>query len=364
MRRINKISLVLVLVLVFSLVPVSADVSARSAIVMEASTGQVVYEKDADTRRPMASTTKIMTALCAIESGELSREITVAPEAAGIEGSSIYLNAGDKITLEALVNALMLESANDAAAAIAIGVSGSVDKFAELMNSKAAELSLNDTHFTNPHGLNDDDHYTTARDLARLAAYAMSNETFRSIVSKENCRIEYGESVRHLHNHNKLLRLYDGAVGVKTGFTKASGRCLVSAAERDGMTLVAVTLNAPDDWKDHALMLDMGFSALERVTLMREGESAFIVPCIGTEKGDIVIKSREGLELILPRNEREITRRVILPHYMWAPVEKDSIVGRIEFYNGDEYLGEVPLYAEETALKYEYKKSIIERIFN
>lgn len=363
MRRIIS-SLCLFAVFACMAVPVSADVSAKSAIVLEATTKKTVYEKDADTRRPMASTTKIMTAVCAIESGDLSREITVTKEAAGVEGSSVYLKVGDKLTLRELVMALMLESANDAATAIAIGISGSVEAFADLMNSKAAELKLNDTHFTNPHGLSDEDHYTTARDLAHLAAYALQNETFRSIVSTQNSTLEYGDTVRHLHNHNKLLSMYDGTVGVKTGFTKLSGRCLVSAAERDGLTLVAVTLDAPDDWSDHMAMLDMGFSTLELVNLIREGESAFIVPCIGTEDGDIVIKSREGLSIILPRREREIKRRVILPHYLWAPVEKDSIVGRIEFFDGDEYLGEVPLYAEESAERLEYKKSALERIFN
>lgn len=338
------------------------DVSAASAILMEASTGQALFEKDADTKRPMASTTKIMTGLLAIESGELSREITVTAESSGVEGSSVYLEAGDKLTLSDLVYALMLESANDAASAIAIGISGSVEAFSELMNRKAEELSLNSTCFKNPHGLSAEGHYTTARDLARLTAYAMENDTFREIVSTESCNIAFSGKCVHLRNHNKMLRLYDGAVGVKTGFTKASGRCLVSAAQRDGLSLVCVTLNAPDDWNDHTLMLDSGFAALERVTLINEGESAFIVPCIGTEKGDVIIKSREGLSLVMPKREREIKRRVMLPHYFFAPVYKDSVVGRIEFYCEGELLGEVPLYSEETVNRIEYKKSLLEKI--
>ena len=365
MRKIRIAALFLVPILFMSILPARAlDVSAHSAIVIEASTGQVVFEKDADTQRPMASTTKIMTALVAIESGELSREITVSKEAVGVEGSSIYLKADDKITLESLVWALMLESANDAAAAIAIGVAGSVSAFADMMNEKAAQLSLADTHFTNPHGLSDAEHYTTARDLAKLTAAALENYTFRKIVSTDSHIIEYGDSVRNLHNHNKMLRMYDGAVGVKTGFTKASGRCLVSAAEREGMTLIAVTLNAPDDWSDHTEMLDLGFSELEKMTLIMPGESVFISPCIGTESGEITVKNREGLTVILPRGEHNIARKVILPRYFWAPVTKNSIVGKIEIRDGDTFLGAVDLYAEENAERIEYKKNLLGKIFN
>lgn len=365
MKKLRLAALFLVPVMLAAAVPCKAlSLSAKSSIVLEASTGRVVYEMDADTRRPMASTTKIMTALCAIEYGDLSREICVAPEAVGIEGSSVYLEAGDRLTLESLIWALMLESANDAATAIAIGVSGSVEAFAELMNRKAAELGLTNTHFTNPHGLSDGDHYTTARELAVLSAYAMKNETFRRIVSADTHTVEIGDTVRHLRNHNKLLRLYDGAVGVKTGFTKVSGRCLVSAAERDGVTLVAVTLDAPDDWEDHTAMLDLGFSSLTRLTLIEAEESAMIMPCIGGEKTEFIIKNRDGLSLILPRGEYSITRRVILPHYFYAPVTEGDIVGRIEFYDGTTLLGEVPLYAFESVPRTEYEKSLFEKIFD
>ncbi len=345
--------------------PASAlELSANSAILIEASTGQVIYEKDADTKRPMASTTKIMTALVAIESGDISREITVDAAAAGVEGSSIYLCAGDKITLESLIWALMLESANDAAAAIAIGVAGSVDAFADMMNAKAAELGLTSTHFTNPHGLSHEEHYTTARELAMLTAAAMENETFRQIVATDKYKISYGDTVRCLNNHNKMLRIYEGAVGVKTGFTKASGRCLVSAAEREGMTLIAVTLGAPDDWDDHTSMLDLGFATLERATLIEPAESAFICPCIGSEKGELIIRNRDGLSMILPKGEHNFTRRVILPRYLWAPVMAGDAVGKIELYDGGTLLGEVTLYAEEDAPRMEYKQSFFERIFD
>ncbi len=363
MLKLKIAALMLVPAMLAASMPVSAlELSAKSAIVLEASTGQVVYEADAGTRRPMASTTKIMTALCAIESGDLSREVCVPREAVGVEGSSLYLKEGDKLTLEALIWALMLESANDAATAIAICVSGSVEAFAELMNKKAAELGLLDTHFTNPHGLSDEEHYTTASDLAKLAAYAMQNDTFRHIVGEDSHKIEIGGTVRYLRNHNKLLKLYEGAAGVKTGFTKSSGRCLVSAAERDGLMLVAVTLNAPNDWDDHAKMLDLGFSSLRRVTLIEPEESAMIMPCIGGEKTELIIKNREGLSAILPADGSEITRKVILPRYFYAPVTEGDEVGRIEFYSGNTLLGDVPLYAAESVSRTEYKQNLLDKI--
>ncbi|MBE6613048.1 MAG: D-alanyl-D-alanine carboxypeptidase [Ruminococcaceae bacterium] len=360
----NLLTIFLAAALLFTAaVPTRAlDISASSAIVMEVG-GAVVFERDADTRRPMASTTKIMTALTAIESGALSRTVTVPPEAAGVEGSSIYLEPGDRLTLEDLVWALMLESANDAAAAIALELGGSIEGFAALMNEKAAELGLSDTHFTNPHGLSDDSHYTTARELAILSAHAMKNPTFRQIVSSESHVIRIGDTTRQLHNHNKLLRMYDGAVGVKTGFTKASGRCLVSAAERDGVTLVAVTLNAPDDWRDHTAMLDLGFETLEAVTLAEPLSIVHRRPCIGAAC-EITAQNREGLTVILPRGEHSVTGTVELAPYLWAPVKAGDVLGRIVFRDGETVLGELPLYAVNDAPRIVYKKTLLERIFH
>ncbi len=363
MRKILTIFLVTVILLGLQIPVAALELSAKSAIVM-AKSGEIVFERDADTRRPMASTTKIMTALVAIESGDLQREVTVAPEAVGVEGSSVYLKAGDRLNLESLVWALMLESANDAAAAIAMELGGSIEGFAALMNEKAASLGLENTHFTNPHGLSDEDHYTTARELALLSAHALQNETFRTIAASPSHRIRIGDTERMLHNHNKMLRLYDGAVGVKTGFTKASGRCLVSAAEREGLTLVAVTLNAPDDWHDHAAMLDLGFSSLESVRLIEAGESACIIPCIGGDFPDITVKNRDALSVVLPKGTHEIKRTIEVPRYFWAPIEAGEIVGRIVFREGERILGEVPLYAETSAARVQYKKNIFDKIFD
>jgi len=225
----------------FAGVSYASDISAKHFALIEAESGDIIYERSGSDMAPMASTTKIMTAILAIEHGRLDKSVTVPKEATGIEGSSIYLKEGERLTLEELLYALMLESANDAAIVIAIEIGGSVDSFVDMMNAKAKELGLESTHFTNPHGLDDEEHYTTATDLARLAAYAMKNPVFEEITATKKRIIPLlDDGSRVLINHNKLLRLYEGTVGVKTGFTKRSGRCLVSCAERGLRTALAL----------------------------------------------------------------------------------------------------------------------------
>lgn len=338
------------------------SISAASAILIDASSKRVIFEKDASSRRPMASTTKIMTALIALEAGDLARTVSVSEEAVGVEGSSVYLSSGDRLTLDDLIWALMLESANDAAAAIAIEVAGSVDGFAELMNKRAAELGLCDTHFTNPHGLDDEAHYTTARDLSMLAAYALKDPTFREIVSTYKHSINVGDETRSLLNHNKLLKQYDGAIGVKTGYTKRSGRCLVSAAERDGVELIAVTLDAPDDWNDHRIMLDYGFELLESRDIIAEGGSVFILPCIGGEKNELMVKNTEGLTLCLPKTAPEVVWHIELPRYIWGGAKEGETIGRIIFELDGEELGEVELAAAETVDRLKYDSGLLKKL--
>lgn len=332
-----KLSLFLAFLFLLSAVfvlPASAapDVSAKSAVLIEAESGRVLYQKNAFIRLPMASTTKIMTAIVAIEKGDLGKTVTVAKEAVGVEGSSIYLVPNEKLTLESLVWALLLQSANDAATAIAIEVGGSVEGFAKLMNEKAEELGLTATHFTNPHGLDDEDHYTSAYDLAKIAAYALRNETFKTICSTYKKTIPHGEDgTRVLVNHNKLLRLYDGAIGVKTGFTKRSGRCLVGAAERDGLTLVSVTLSAPDDWNDHKEMLDFGFSHYERVTLAEAGGFTAPLPLTGGTVDYVIAANAEKMSVMLNRAHGEITYRLEAPQIQVAPVKVGDVLGKIVY---------------------------------
>lgn len=329
-----------------------SGISAQSAILIDADSGIVLYAKDESHRLPMASTTKIMTALCAVELADTAQVVSVDPAAVGIEGSSVYLYEGENLTLEQLLYALLLESANDAATAIAIAVAGSVEAFADRMNEKAAALGLEDTHFTNPHGLDDEAHYTTAHDLALIAQAALKNPVLRTIFSTRKTSIPLNGTggVRLLLNHNKMLRTYEGAIGVKTGFTKRSGRCLVSAASRDGLTLIAVTLNAPDDWNDHRRMLDAGFAACDRVTLCGAGEYRALLPVSGGKEDYVLVRTQQSLALTLPKTRSDISCTVELPRFMTAPVSAQSVVGSLIFQcdtDGDghtEVIGSLPLY--------------------
>lgn len=320
------------------------SVSASSAVLMNANSGEIFFSKDADTKRSMASTTKIMTAIVAIENGVLDSKTEIPAAAIGVEGSSLYLKKGESMTLRELLYGLMLRSANDAAEAIAIIISGSVEKFAILMNEKAAELGLKNTHFTNPHGLSDESHYTTASDLATLTAYALDNDTFKEICSTKKTSLPGN---RLVVNHNKLLFSFDGAFGVKTGFTKDSGRCLVSAAERDGVTLVAVTLNAPNDWKDHTDMLEYGFLEYESVTLANSGEVLYSLPIIGGESAQVSLAAEESITVCLKKSRGSIVERLEIIRPRFAPIYKGETLGRIVFTLDGNEIASVPLVATE-----------------
>lgn len=341
------------------------DVSARSAVLIEADSGDVIYEKHANERMSMASTTKIMTALVAIENGDLSKEVTVAPEACGIEGSSIYLKEGEVLTLEELIYAVMLESANDAAAAVAYEIAGGIEPFAEMMNETAERIGLGNTHFTNPHGLDEAEHYTTALDLANLAAYALQNEQFRTIVStyRKQIPLNGDEGTRVLINHNKLLKLSDDVIGVKTGFTKHSGRCLVSAAERDGVCVIAVTLNAPDDWNDHLALHELGFAEYESYTLAEPGEFTVEIPCTGADGGIVMLQNRDGLSLTM-KSGKEITREIVCDRLLFPPIEMGEELGRVKFYCDGEEIGCVPLYSTVEVTEAEPKPHFYDKILD
>lgn len=330
------------------------SLSAKSAILIEAQSGKVLYQQNAFVRLPMASTTKIMTAIVAIESGNIGRTVSVSPDAVGIEGSSIYLYPNEKLTLEQLIYALLLESANDAATAIAIEVAGSVDAFAALMNQKAEELGLTATHFTNPHGLDNEEHYTTAYDLACIAAYALKNETFRKLCSTGRMTIPLkgDEGTRVLVNHNKMLSRYEGTIGVKTGFTKRSGRCLVSAAERDGLTLVAVTLNAPDDWNDHEKMLDFGFERYENESLAEKGGLTLPLSVVGGDTEYVLTSNTEALSAMLTKSHGNITCRVEADHILYAPIARGTVVGRVIYScDGEDIVSSDLITLNEVAYK-------------
>lgn len=338
-------------------------VSAQSAILIEPVSGAVTYEKNAHTRLPMASTTKIMTAIVAIELGDPAMMVDISREAVGVEGSSIYLYEGERLSLEHLLYALLLESANDAAVAIAVALSGTVDAFVEQMNQKAMALGLSDTHFSNPHGLDHEDHYTTASDLARLAAYCMRNEMFRTIVSTRRMTIPLNdqEGVRLLLNHNRLLRSYDGAIGLKTGFTKRSGRCLVSAAERDGVTMIAVTLNAPDDWDDHRNMLDYGFSRYTSLLLQAAGSYTRSIPLIGMRQTEIAICNTNDVRVILPSDHGQIQMYCEAPRWLSGPITEGQKIGQLVWKCNGETIATESLIAQSSIDFSPKKPSLWER---
>lgn len=301
------------------------ECSAKAAIVIEATSGTVLYEKNADEQLPEASTTKIMTALLVLESADPGQKIKVSSAAASVEGSQLGLTAGDELSVSDLLYALMMKSGNDAAVALAEGIAGSEAKFVDKMNQKAAELGLKDTQFQNPHGLPAEGHYTTARDLAKLTAIALDNDTFRKLVSTQRARLEYKNMI--LSNSNKLLYTCEGVFGVKTGFTKKAGRCLVTAAERKGVQLICVTLNAPNDWTDHANLYDACFQRVSRCEIVPQGGHSCTVPVIGGE-GNAVLKNSlaltcvtvDGVPIEYQLQEQNIPR-------LFAPVEKSKTLG-------------------------------------
>lgn len=338
----------------------AVNVSAQSAVLIEAESGKIIYAKDENTRRGMASTTKIMTAIVAIENMPLDTIVTVPAQAAGVEGSSVYLKSGEQITLENLLYALMLQSANDAAETIAYAVGGSIEGFADMMNAKAEELGLHDTHFENPHGLDGETHYTTAYELALISAYALQNETFARIVSTEKKNIPANGEIpsRFLVNHNRLLRTYDDVIGVKTGFTKRCGRTLVSAARRDGVTLVCVTLNDGNDWQDHRELLDYGFELYENVSLAEVGEFAFDVHVVGGECDKVKAVNTDAFSVTLAKQRGEITMKTELERFIYAGMPAGSRVGCIRFFLDGKELGSIPLYTAEKIPKKSVKRGI------
>lgn len=320
------------------------SISAKSAVLIDADSRKVLFRKNPDIPLGEASTTKIMTALVVSEHIDMDKKVSVHADAIGIEGSSVYLCEGEILTVRDLLYALLLESANDAAVALAIECSGSVEAFAEEMNNRANSLGLANTYFKNPHGLSDDGHYTTAYDLALISAAALERDELREIFSSTKatipCKVSSdtpgGEGVRYLHNHNKMLSLYKGAIGMKTGFTKATGRCLVSAAKRDDLTLIAVTLNAPSDWHDHTAMLDFGFSNYERVTLYDVGEFKYSYPVSGGLEGYVTATNAKPLALTLPRSEYDVKEYVEFPQrFEIAPIDGGVELGCITLSYGD-----------------------------
>lgn len=340
--------------------PVRAGaVSAQKAYVLDAVSGRVLYEKNCDARSLIASTTKIMTALVVCEQCNVLDRMRIPKEAVGIEGSSMYLKEGEVLTLQELLYGLMLSSGNDAAVALAIYCGGTVEGFAEMMNDKAHVLGLTGTHFENPNGLDSPGHYSTARDLAKLAAYTMENPIFYKTVSAKTVKI--GE--RYLTNHNKLLWRVEGADGVKTGFTKAAGRILVSSATRDDRRIIAVTINAPDDWNDHTALLEEGFSRFCQKRVVTAGEKVGVLEVIGGENHKVEVLAAENFDYALAAEERP---QLVLPGpgFVYAPAVEGAQAGFAYVMIEGKAVGKVPVVYGATIEKTPTEeKSFWQRLF-
>lgn len=339
------------------------SVSAQAAVLMNASDGTLLWEKNGEEKLPMASTTKIMTALLTLETASLDdRAVDITDAMVRVEGSSMGLHAGDRVTLSALAKGMLSVSGNDAANAAAYALDGSPQAFAAHMNRRAEELGLRNTHFVTPSGLDDDAHYTTASDLAKLARAAMQNPAFAAITAQRTIKIPYlSPDVSYTFtNHNKLLAQYQGCIGVKTGFTKKAGRCLVSCAERDGVRLIAVTLHAPDDWNDHKAMLDYGFGRLHGVQL---DDSSFVqeLPVVGAAQNTVSVQGGKGPSVVLPV-DTVLQREVELPRFLYAPLEEGSVVGRVVYRAGGAVVGETALVASAVARQPVPEKNLWEKI--
>lgn len=344
--------------------PNESGTSAKAAVVMEMATGRILFDYHGGDRLAQASTTKIMTTLLALEEPDLDTYFTVDPQAIRVEGSSMGLVEGDQVSLRQLCYGMILPSGNDAANVTAWKLAGSAPAFAKLMNERAMQLGLRDTAFVTPSGLDADGHYTTARDLAALARYAMGDETFRGICRQYTAKTKFGNPPfeRWLKNHNKLLDFYEPCIGVKTGFTDNAGRVLVSAAAKDGVELICVTMNDPDDWADHQNLYERFFAELsptETAPLIKPAA----VPVAGGVRevspvvcGDTIIPLREG-------EYQRLETRYVLPPFEYAPVQPGQFAGQAQLTLDGEVIASFPLmYTQESACAHPPRRSLIQRL--
>jgi D-alanyl-D-alanine carboxypeptidase (penicillin-binding protein 5/6) len=347
---------ILVFVMAFIvLAPVIADaatpdVSAKSAIVIEASTGKVLYSKNADDRRYPASTTKMLTLIVALENGNINDIVTTSPNASNTEGSTLWLAPGEQMKMLDLLYGMMLISGNDSTVAVAEHIAGSVDKYAKLMTAKAHAIGALNSNFTNTSGLPDPNHYTTAADLARIAAYGYKNPMFTQIVSTKHVVIPWPgkDHDRDLYNENKLLWLYEGANGVKTGYTDAAGRCLVSGAKRNGVQVIAVVLDSDRMWDDSMKLLDFGFSQVSPLTLINQGDILKTVRVVNGKSDAVKLVAAGNVTVAAAEGEKDqFTTTVVAPNRIEAPIAKGQVIGAVKTFYKNREIASVDLIATE-----------------
>lgn len=324
------------------------DINAKASVLLEARSGKVLCAENAHVRLPMASTTKIMTAVIALENCPLRDMVTVTKEAYGMEGSSMYLKLGEKLSMEDMLYGLMLASGNDAAVAIAVHVGGSVAGFAAMMNAKAADLGLTNTHFVTPNGLHDDAHYTTAYDLAVIAAYAMKNPTFQKLVCTQRYQTQTGDTIRTFSNKNKTLRQYEGGNGVKTGYTSDAGKCLCFAALREDMQLVGVVLNSGDMFGDAFSLLDYGFANYKMERIVKSGDDVTYARLTGGTKNTLALCAAKDIMIPVARGEDRNVKSSVTLDSLRIPVQAGSECGMLSVMENGRVLGSTPLVAKET----------------
>ena len=333
----KAVSVLLCAVFIFGFVTVDTcalGTSAKAHVLMDADTGIILSENNKDQKLKMASTTKIMTTLLALEAAEKEDTIVTFSKEMVAEGSSMYLKIGDKVRLSDLASGMMMASGNDAANAVGLTLSRSFEGFATLMNNRAGSIGMTNTNFVTPSGLDDEEHYSSAFDMALLMAEAMKNKSFCEISASSSRTVEFicpEDKVTSYPNHNRLLSSYEYCTGGKTGYTKAAGRCLVTSGEKDGVRLIAVTLDAPNDWADHKALYEYGFSMYTRTELSEAGES-YKVKLAGGEDDFFTASADESLTISVPANRiLDIESKVYLPSFVFAPVRKGDIVGKITY---------------------------------
>lgn len=337
------------------------EISAKAAVLMEARTGKVIYEKNSTLKLSMASTTKIMTVLICLESGNLDEEFTVDPQAIKVEGSSMGLREGDIVSKRDLCIGMLLPSGNDAANATAVHIAGSIENFAKLMNERAAEIGMTRTCFVTPSGLEAPGHGTSAYDMSLLAREAMKNEDFREICCKKSMKLSFGNPPyeRWLKNTNKLLAEYEGVNGVKTGFTDEAGKCLVSSCERDGVSLICVTLNDSSDRADHAALYNYGFSHVKSGLIPYEEHNVCVV---GGKKDKISISSPDTIKVgIINGEDPQLEEKQYLEPFLYAPVEPGTYAGYIDYYCDGLFVCRREMYTDSGTDFYDTNDNVFKR---